>query len=676
LNTQLEAQALSLIKAGENDAAIALLTDASLEIRASEPTARLHALALAQSGRTADALMRLAPVLNSASVSLQSRSLAARLFEDEQRYPAAFEQYSLLVNAMPAQVVFWRGLWRITLALRDEVSFRRALDCSARLGFDVSSELTTAIAFARCARRFARGDEIERCLQTISRAAAIHHDDAQLRWLHTVFVVDAKPCEAASLIAPLPAEIVETDRASAALWMPNLYADEPAIDYWRARYASALALIERSHKKSALPPETFRFNAFTLAYHGRNDLALQSVRGDLLASIVAPTAASLAARRRGFDASRIRVGFVSKHIRDCTVGQYFKRFMTDLRDARCVVEVFAIGQTDAFTDDVSTGVDCLYRISLGASDDDRDAVLHECARKISERTFDVLIYPEIGMEPLIEKLAAMRLAPIQCALWGHPDTTGLPTIDVFFSAESMEPANAQSHYRERLQLLPNLGCAYPKPPVAADLSRRDLGLPLNVPLAVCAQSSFKWRARFVDAVAKILRATPQLVLLYFENRDAVAAYAFEQYLKAQLRDRGIDATSRTIGLRETTREAFLAVLKHCDVALDTFDFSGGNTTLDSLSVGLPVVTLPGEFMRGRQSMAMLERVGANELIARDVDDYVTIATSLLADEPRRDALRSSLVTKSRMLFDDPAPIIALREWLLISAHSTIRKRPF
>ena len=57
-------------------------------------------------------------------------------------------------------------------------------------------------------------------------------------------------------------------------------------------------------------------------------------------------------------------------------------------------------------------------------------------------------------------LAALWLAPIQCASWGHPDTTGLPTIDYFLSGELMEPPDADEHYTERLVRLPNLAIYY------------------------------------------------------------------------------------------------------------------------------------------------------------------------------------------------------------------------
>lgn len=58
----------------------------------------------------------------------------------------------------------------------------------------------------------------------------------------------------------------------------------------------------------------------------------------------------------------------------------------------------------------------------------------------------VLIYPEIGMDPMAVRLAALRLAPIQCTSWGHCDTSGLPTIDYYISSDLMEPPDADDQY--------------------------------------------------------------------------------------------------------------------------------------------------------------------------------------------------------------------------------------
>jgi hypothetical protein len=61
------------------------------------------------------------------------------------------------------------------------------------------------------------------------------------------------------------------------------------------------------------------------------------------------------------------------------------------------------------------------------------------------------------MDPATCALAALRLAPLQIAGWGHPVTTGLPTMDLFVSGELLEGQGAERHYREKLIRLPGTG---------------------------------------------------------------------------------------------------------------------------------------------------------------------------------------------------------------------------
>jgi predicted O-linked N-acetylglucosamine transferase (SPINDLY family) len=77
-----------------------------------------------------------------------------------------------------------------------------------------------------------------------------------------------------------------------------------------------------------------------------------------------------------------------------------------------------------------------------------------------------------------------------------------------------------------------------------------------------------------------------------------------------------------------------------------------------IACALPVVTLPGAYMRARQSAAMLAQVGVPELVARDAADYVAIAMRLASDREWRDDVSARIDRGAGQLFDDPAPVEA------------------
>jgi protein O-GlcNAc transferase len=97
--------------------------------------------------------------------------------------------------------------------------------------------------------------------------------------------------------------------------------------------------------------------------------------------------------------------------------------------------------------------------------------------------------------------------------------------------------------------------------------------------------------------------------------------------------------------------------------LDTVHWSGGNTSLDALASGLPVVTRPGALMRSRQSRAMLEIVGAPELVAPDFEGQVATAVRVGRDPEARRALAGRILENRGALFGRDEPIRALEAFL-------------
>ena len=63
------------------------------------------------------------------------------------------------------------------------------------------------------------------------------------------------------------------------------------------------------------------------------------------------------------------------------------------------------------------------------------------------------------MDPFYYYLAYSRLAPIQINTWGHSETSGIDTIDYYFSSKYYEIPDAQKFYSEKLVCLDSL-CTY------------------------------------------------------------------------------------------------------------------------------------------------------------------------------------------------------------------------
>src|SRR5205085_6968961 len=161
------------------------------------------------------------------------------------------------------------------------------------------------------------------------------------------------------------------------------------------------------------------------------------------------------------------------------------------------------------------------------------------AKAVSDARLDAVVYPEIGMDATRLRLSSLRLARVQLAGWGHPLTTGLPTLDGYLSAEAFEPADAQLHYSEKLHALPRLGCAYR--PYGTRAQVPDLaqwGIASGDRMLVAPGVAFKY-APAEDALwAEIARRCAPCKLLFFRGSDAHGA-RLEQRLRGAFETAGV-----------------------------------------------------------------------------------------------------------------------------------------
>jgi predicted O-linked N-acetylglucosamine transferase (SPINDLY family) len=269
---------------------------------------------------------------------------------------------------------------------------------------------------------------------------------------------------------------------------------------------------------------------------------------------------------------------------------------------------------------------------------------------------DVLIYPEVGMDPMTFKLAALRLAPVQATAWGHPQTSGLPTMDLYLSAQAFEPQDAQAHYTERLVALPGLGCHIEPSAVAAYPASVDKSLPL----LLCAGTPFKYAPEHDRVLVEIARRLGECRMVFFVYSDSTLSEKLRSRLAAGF---GADFERCVSFVPWQTRAGFYGWLQAADVYLDTIGFSGFNTALQALECGLPVVTREGRFMRGRLASGILKRMEMPELICENEAQYVDLAVRLASEPDYRRHVSAEIAKRRAVLFGDRAPIAALEELL-------------
>jgi protein O-GlcNAc transferase len=117
-----------------------------------------------------------------------------------------------------------------------------------------------------------------------------------------------------------------------------------------------------------------------------------------------------------------------------------------------------------------------------------------------------------------------------------------------------------------------------------------------------------------------------------------------------------DVADRIVFIRRLQQPQFMNFLSLIDVMLDPFPYGGGNSSLEAFSFGVPVVTLPTEFLRGRITQAFCRRLGVDECIARNLADYIAIATRLGTNPEFRHQLRNKIFAGQSQIFEDDSAV--------------------
>jgi len=325
---------------------------------------------------------------------------------------------------------------------------------------------------------------------------------------------------------------------------------------------------------------------------------------------------------------RLRLGYVTSDLCEHPVARFMEPVLANHDRERVEVFVFSsVKQPDAVTARMQQSVE--HWVDCRGLDD--QALAHHIA------SLGIQVLVDLSGHTGGNRLMtfARRPAPVQVAWLGYPGTTGLEAIAYRLSDAICDPQGFDAHYAEKLVRLSGPLCCF-DPGESPAVATRSIPQSGGV-LFGSFNHVNKLGAPVIAAWSEILRALPASRLRLLTVPEGRA----RDRLAAAFAAQGVDP-ARLEFLNKMPRQQFLAALSEVDIALDPFPMNGGTTTLETLWMGVPVITLAGDRYCSRVGASFLDFAGMGDWIAQDKDAYVRTAVVHANDPQQLGVLRSSL----------------------------------
>jgi predicted O-linked N-acetylglucosamine transferase (SPINDLY family) len=254
------------------------------------------------------------------------------------------------------------------------------------------------------------------------------------------------------------------------------------------------------------------------------------------------------------------------------------------------------------------------------------------AEKINQDNIDILVDLDSITNNTTCGVMAIKPAPIQIT-WLGLDATGIPAIDYFLVDNLVLEKNAQEFYQEKLWRLPNCYLAVDGFEIGTPtLTRQDLNIPEDAITYLTLQVGLKRNPATIRLQMQIIKAVPNSYLLI---KGAGSEKLIKDLFISIAKEEGIDENRLRFLSGVAKEEIHRANLQIADVVLDTYPYSGATTTLETLWMGIPLVTKVGQQWSSRNSYTLMVNAGISEGIAWSDEEYIDWGIKLGKDENLR-----------------------------------------
>ena len=431
------------------------------------------------------------------------------------------------------------------------------------------------------------------------------------------------------------------------LGIPSVYDNIEQIKTYRNQIETTISDIKKDNNIINRPDKTLSATPFFLSYHDGNNKSLLTNLSEVLQKGVL----KISPLKKTPHRKRPKIGIISHFFHNHSVMNFYLNTITQFPD-KFHISVLHVSPNviDETTKKIKKHADDYYQ--LPANHD-------ELVPFILERKFDVIIYPEIGMSPCIYYLAMIRLAPIQITMIGHPETSGMSTIDYYISWKEFHKKDPQDYFSETVIQLSNFPICYDEPqltkltkPITID------GFPEDGILYFIPMLTFKLHPSFDHVIATIIKENPNhyVLIIRYNEMEKIVINRLKRLLNKQ-------QMSQLIASKPFLINDYFHLLKRANVVLETFPFGGGNTMLHTLAVGTPYVTLDSPYLRGSFGSGYYRFLNHTSFIADSIDDYINKAIAIANNPKEKESFRLFTQKNQNKLFNNMSGTYEFYDWL-------------
>lgn len=354
-------------------------------------------------------------------------------------------------------------------------------------------------------------------------------------------------------------------------------------------------------------------------------------------------AVNFAARDRDPE-RRLRIGWLTSDMRNHPVAAFVVPFLGELDRTQLETVIYFNSQSSDSTTAMAHERADKWREVVALGDE-------ALVKLIQSDEIDILVDLNGNTEGSRLLVVARKPAPIQVTWLGFPGTSGMTAMDYIFIPPDpvLEKGDWCTETPWPLPHCYGVRTMIPDVPIQPGLPCKRLERPFTF---ACLNNFRKVSQGAIRLWSRILQAVPdsRLILVARGGRDS----SLIEYIHGQFGRYGIAPERLDIkGIMPTN--GYFDAYNEADLCLDPFPFNGGTTGYDSIWMGVPFITWPGDMLVSRMGKPILDNVGLSELVVDSEDAYFELAVALANDHERLLRLRANLRQRMRAspLMDAP-----------------------